>query len=164
MNTTPSKPSPVIDRQVQAQDLLRQAQVRVTTARLEVLSLLLESPRALSHLELQASLPHMDRVTLYRALDCLTEVKLSHKITNDDRISRYSSTLEEGANNTHHLGHQHAHFQCTRCSKVFCLEDNEPRLQSQVAHTLDLIAQRGFQNHGIELTIKGWCPQCGAEA
>jgi Fur family ferric uptake transcriptional regulator len=164
MTTTSTEHQPMLQRHVQAHDLLRQMKVRVTTARIEVLGLLLESPRALSHLELQSSLPHMDRVTLYRALDCLTEVNLCHKITNDDRISRYSSTAEVGKASTHHLGHQHAHFQCTRCTKVFCLEDNDPLLQTQVAHTLDLIAQRGFRNHGIELTIKGWCPECSAQA
>ena len=80
-------PSPVGLGRAKAQsDVLAQAQLRglalrVTQARLDVLSLLLRTPRAMSHLEMQEHLPAMDRVTLYRALDCLAQAGFAPKIT-----------------------------------------------------------------------------------
>src|SRR5450830_56961 len=53
--------------------------VRATGARSQVLAVLLDSKRALSHLEVQSALPAMDRVTLYRALDCLTDAGIAIK-------------------------------------------------------------------------------------
>jgi Fur family ferric uptake transcriptional regulator len=55
-----------------------------------VLSVLLRAKRALSHLEVHDA-AGMDRVTLYRALDCLTEARFTHKIPGDDRVFRYST-------------------------------------------------------------------------
>ncbi|MEO8600881.1 MAG: transcriptional repressor, partial [bacterium] len=55
----------------EAQGRLRAVSVRVTPARIKVLSALLGAPRALSHQDMQESFAEMDRVTLYRALDCL---------------------------------------------------------------------------------------------
>lgn len=148
---------------------LRAAQVRVTQARLEVLALLCAQHRAMSHTEMQDAIPQMDRVTLYRALDCLTEAGLAHKIASDDRVFRFSAGSEMAqTTNTHvpgvHAQHHHGHFKCTRCAKVFCLEqpDTNQSLRDQLQETLASTALKGFQSHDIEVTIKGWCDQCSA--
>jgi Fur family ferric uptake transcriptional regulator len=149
--------------QQQAEHLLRQAQVRATDARLSVLALLLESRHALSHLELQNRLAELDRVTLYRALDCLTAAGLAHKIAGDDRVFRYSTGNEAGSDNAvRGIQHQHGHFKCTRCDKLFCLDDElQPHsLKEQLQATLLNTLGKGFQNHDIEVTIKGWCADC----
>lgn len=148
-----------------AEARLRQAQVRVTQARKEVLSVLLAQQRALSHTEMQDALPAMDRVTLYRALDCLADAGLAHKITGDDRVFRFSTGHEpaQHASSVDKIDqHQHGHFQCTRCAKVFCLEqpDAGHTLRDQLQATLDATAAKGFQSHAIEVTIKGWCERC----
>lgn len=143
--------------------MLRQAQIRVTEIRLRVLTLLLESKHALSHLELQSQLGEFDRVTLYRALDCLTGAGLAHKIAGDDRFFRYSTGTEVAADAAvRGIEHQHGHFKCTRCDKLFCLDDElQPRsLKEQLQATLLNTLGKGFQNHDIELTIKGWCADC----
>lgn len=166
MKNTFASPVPVSSvpsERARAENMLRQAQVRVTDARLNVLSTLLENHRALSHQEVQDAQKELDRVTLYRALDCLTGAGLVHKITGDDRVFRYS-TGNELPSQTAAPGiqHQHAHFKCSRCSKVFCL-DNEPQtssLKEQLQATLLTTVGKGFQNHDIELTIKGWCADC----
>jgi Fur family ferric uptake transcriptional regulator len=62
-----------------------------------VLSVLLDTKRALSHLEVQDALPEMDRVTLYRALDCLTEAGLTHKIPGDDGFSATAPAVNSQA-------------------------------------------------------------------
>lgn len=146
---------------------LRAARVRVTQARLEVLSLLCAQHRAMSHTEMQDAMPQMDRVTLYRALDCLTEAGLAHKIASDDRVFRFSSGSESAQTTDDnqaggHAQHHHGHFKCTRCAKVFCLEqpDSNLSLRDQLQETLASTALKGFQSHDIEVTIKGWCNQC----
>lgn len=146
---------------------LRAAQVRVTQARLDVLGTLLMQHRAMSHTEMQDALPTMDRVTLYRALDCLADSGLAHKITGDDRVFRFSTGNAVDAQIAatvfvNPVQHQHGHFKCTRCSKVFCLEQPAAShtLSDQLRATLDSTALKGFQSHDIEVTIKGWCNRC----
>ena len=109
----------------------------------------------------------MDRVTLYRALDCLADASLAHKITGDDRVFRFSTGSEiqssgDSGNSLLPQQHQHGHFQCTRCAKVFCLEqpDAAHTLRDQLQATLASTALKGFQSHDIEVTIKGWCERC----
>ncbi|MFZ6845702.1 Fur family transcriptional regulator [Undibacterium sp. RuTC16W] len=153
-----------------AEHMLQQATIRVTEARTSVLTTLLNTSRALSHQEIQDTLPEMDRVTLYRALDCLTDAGLAHKIAGDDRIFRYNTGSDDQAHiATSGIQHQHGHFKCTRCAKVFCLDEEQhctnqshhhPSLQDQLQATLQATLGKGFQNHDIELTIKGWCAEC----
>lgn len=146
---------------LRAESLLRDASVRSTAARIKVLAALLDAPRALSHQDVQDAFKDMDRVTLYRALDCLTDAGLAHKIAGDDRVFRYSAGAEHGLvddTNGHVPHHQHGHFKCTRCSKVFCLDSigEAGLLQSALQESLG----KGFQSHDIEFTIKGWCDEC----
>lgn len=186
--TTDRKPtaSPTHDSSAaQAEACLRDASVRVTPARVKVLAALLGAHRAFSHQDVQEAFTDMDRVTLYRALDCLIEAGLAHKIAGDDRVFRYSAGNEHGAPEAPQSAgarapaptqHQHGHFKCTRCAKVFCLSsDGQGGLladllsasaapQSAVRLQLQTALQEnlgpGFQSHEIELTIKGWCADC----
>ncbi|HVL75761.1 MAG TPA: Fur family transcriptional regulator [Noviherbaspirillum sp.] len=143
-----------------AQALLRDAAVRVTDARTRVLCALLASPRALSHHDVQEAIADMDRVTLYRTLDCLTEAGLAHKISGDDRVFRYSAGAPHAAGDSSPRlpHHQHGHFKCTRCAKVFCLDSNGEA--ALLRNAVQEILGRGFQSHDIEFTIKGWCADC----
>ena len=137
-----------------AESQLRDSAVRSTAARVKVLTALLEAERAFSHQDMQDTFSDMDRVTLYRALDCLTDAGLAHKIAGDDRVFRYSAGADHGA--VPH--HQHGHFKCTRCARVFCLDSigEAEMLQSALQKTLG----KGFRSHDIEFTIKGWCADC----
>ncbi len=176
MNTRPDTRSqaPAPPRgQALAEAQLREAAVRATASRVKVLAALLETPNAVSHQDLQDRLQALDRVTLYRALDCLTDAGLAHKIAGDDRIFRYSAGTEHGAGGRAHA-HPHGHFKCTRCSRVFCLDEGgtapsaaadtaagtQAALQRQLQGILRQTLGEGFQSHDIELTIKGWCADC----
>jgi Fur family ferric uptake transcriptional regulator len=141
-----------------AEAQLRAASVRVTDARVKVLAALLDAQRAFSHQDVQDAFADMDRVTLYRALDCLTDAGLAHKIAGDDRVFRYSAGADHGAHDSHIPHHQHGHFKCTRCAKVFCLDSigDAGLLRDALQETLG----KGFQSHDIEFTIKGWCADC----
>jgi len=165
--------------QTLAEAQLRESGVRVTRARVNVLGALLETRSAASHQDIQDRFADMDRVTLYRALDCLTEAGLAHKIASDDRIFRYSAGADHAEHGLHAPAqgkqHQHGHFKCTRCARVFCLDASDgpdflatvlpddgqhhtpaAQLQQALRQTLG----PGFQSHEVELTIKGWCADC----
>lgn len=168
--------------QALAEARLRDASVRITAARVKVLAALLGARCAFSHQDIQDAFSDMDRVTLYRALDCLTDAGLAHKIAGDDRVFRYSAGTDhaeqDGVVQTgrQSMQHQHGHFKCTRCAKVFCLENNsdtgplagalsesskqQSALRRQLQSALQETLGKGFQSHDIELTIKGWCADC----
>ena len=173
-----------------AEEKLRLASVRVTSARVKVLTALLEARCAVSHQDMQDLFVEMDRVTLYRALDCLTDAGLAHKIAGDDRVFLYSAGAEhtESASTDPklHAQHQHGHFKCTRCAKVFCLDGSgeagflgdvlapvmtgqtgaagptasAAMLRRHLQQALQDSLGKGFEGHDIELTIKGWCADC----
>jgi Fur family ferric uptake transcriptional regulator len=154
-----------------AETQLRDSSLRVTDARIKVLTALLGAPYAFSHQDVQDTLADMDRVTLYRALDCLTDAGLAHKIAGDDRVFRYNAAVEhhDHGHKTHAQQHQHGHFKCTRCARVFCIDSvgnesnaapTEATLRQQLQTALQATLGKGFQSHDIELTIKGWCADC----
>lgn len=175
-NAAPDLPS-LAERQ------LRESPLRATDARIRVLAALLGARYALSHQDIQDKLTDMDRVTLYRALDCLTDAGLAHKIAGDDRVFRYNAGIEQHEHGGDPaLQHQHGHFKCTRCARVFCIENvdeklfsgtgakaatdhpQEKSLRLQLQKVLHSTLGKGFQSHDIELTIKGWCADCAIKA
>ena len=139
---------------------LRAFGVRVTAARLDVLCVLLRAKRALTHQEIHDDIPALDRVTLYRTLDCLTEHGIAHKISGDDRVFRYASQHTPQAVSNH----QHSHFKCTRCTRVFCMDESlsAAQLPASLNTRLQAMISAGYVFHELELTIKGWCKQCAS--
>src|SRR5215468_11978269 len=134
-----------------ASNLLATTGARQTRARREVLSALLSAGEALSHHEVEKRLKRghdVDRVTLYRVLEWLTAKGLAHKLAGDDRVWRYSA-----AGHAHVQGRSHAHFECSSCGKVICLD--EARLP-----TIPLPA--GYRRRAVEITVKGRCDGCAA--
>jgi len=133
--------------------LIRQTGARTTAARMKVLAFLLAQQAPVTHREIEIALDEhaepMDRVTLYRTLDWLTDAGLAHKVLGTDRAWHFR------ANEVDAMHRQHAHFKCHRCQKLVCL-DGMPKL----ARMPSLPA--GYQGMEIELTIKGVCADCAA--
>ncbi len=127
---------------------IRALGARVTPARLAVLRLLENAERALSHHDVEAALTDsdIDRVTLYRVLDWLVESGLAHRVTDAQRIFRFSLAAADAPAHDHH-----AHFRCEDCGKVFCLGD--------VQVTPPALPQ-GFSGKSVELSVTGQCAQC----
>ena len=121
---------------------------RVTRTRTAVLDILSRSDRPLSQDEVAQALDDLelayDRVTLYRTFDWLVTHQIAHRVTGLDSIRRYNATENEALS--------HAHFHCSRCAKVFCLESMQP--------TIAAILPQGFRFENAELTFYGTCPQC----
>lgn len=129
----------------EAEEKIQALGERSTIARLKILEALLTSSTALSHWELEQRFQKgINRVTIYRVLDWLTEKRLAHKISGDDRVWRF--TAGDG-----HL-HQHAHFHCGRCGQIICLEE------VNLAYVIPL--PEGFFSRHIEMTVKGDCAKC----
>jgi Fur family transcriptional regulator, ferric uptake regulator len=132
-----------------AEQLLRQTGSRVTRGRVVVLAALLESKHALTHSEVEARIERLyniDRVTVYRVLDWLTQQGLAHRIAGDDRVWRFNAEPH-----AEHSG-SHPHFQCNTCGDVTCLED------ARSVPAVHLPA--GFRREAVELTVKGLCASC----
>jgi Fur family ferric uptake transcriptional regulator len=130
-----------------AQALLARRGARATRARIDVLAALLASSEALSHHDVESRLPRghdIDRVTLYRVLEWLTAQGLAHKVAGDDRVWRFSAAGHEGPG-------AHAHFQCSDCGRVVCLEQ---------ARVPAIALPAGFRRGEVEVTVKGTCDAC----
>ncbi len=121
----------------------------MTQPRVVVLSVLLAAERALTHTEVEARLPAalgVNRVTIYRVLEWLTDLGLAHKIAGDDRVWRFNAAA-------HRHARPHAHFECSDCGQVLCLEP--------VAARPSVKLPPGFRQRAVELTVKGVCADCG---
>jgi Fur family ferric uptake transcriptional regulator len=97
---------------------LREAGLRVTGARLDVLRTLHDSPlpaTAQDILDAVEKLGHTDRVTVYRTLNSLVEAGIAHRVDPGDRTWRFGLLAGE------HI--QHAHFVCDDCGSIRCLDD-----------------------------------------
>ncbi len=142
----------------QADRLLAEVGERVTAARTHVLDILLATPTALTHQEIalaaRDSGSKLDRVTLYRVLDWLVEKGLAHKIAGEDRVWRFNA-LAGGAPGPEQP-HQHAHFHCARCGRLYCLDELHPVFAFSLPP--------GFRCDHAELTLHGACPGCAASS
>src|SRR5690606_22406180 len=93
----------MFDLQKQAKEMISNRSERVTSARVQILAMLLAEPRAVTHHEIEDRLQdkhRLDRVTLYRVLEWLNEKFLAHKVVGNDRVWRFRA-------NTPLQSHQH---------------------------------------------------------
>ncbi|MEX0958984.1 MAG: Fur family transcriptional regulator [Burkholderiales bacterium] len=131
-----------------AESLIRGTGARLTMARVQILKILLDAGRALSHNEVEDKLGRsypIDRVTVYRVLDWLTESGLAHRITDSDRVWRFNA--ERGG----HSG-EHPHFTCTCCANTICLEET-PAAKTPKLPT-------GYRSQHVDVTVRGLCDEC----
>ncbi len=119
---------------------------RATQPRIATLTALIDLGRAVTHADLHARLPTVDRVSLYRALDWLAEHDLAYRLNDPDGIRRYGPSL---AAPDHHT---HPHFHCTQCGLTTCLDE------ASVPKTVTL--PRGFRFQAVEMLVKGLCRTC----
>lgn len=132
---------------VAARERIRSTGERLTAPRTRVLGALLEAGAARSHQEIERSLgaPRVDRVTLYRVLDWLVDHGLAHRVAGSDRVWRFSIAGEASSS--------HAHFECSRCGKMLCLDELSPRrMAAQMP--------RGYRPQRMEITVTGLCVDC----
>ncbi|MBX2979046.1 MAG: transcriptional repressor [Flavobacteriales bacterium] len=130
--------------------LLHKHGLRITDTRLAVLSLLQNSSKALSQSDVERSLPQQaDRVTLFRVLQAFEDAGLAHKVMDAHGVARYASCAPTCSTEQHQ--DSHAHFHCTQCGDVYCLEDVElPKVK----------VPKGFKQQESHLEVEGRCAAC----
>ena len=130
-------------------NLLSQASGKSTPARVSVLGILLSSPTALSHQDIEKSAKEkglsLDKVTLYRTLDWLVENSIAHRIASVDRAWHFNASVESESE-------PHAHFHCKTCHEIYCLED----VQAMPLNNLP----KQYQLEEAELSLQGQCIDC----
>lgn len=145
-----------------AEQLMTNAALRPTKARIAVLNTLINSPTALSHTEILSALQgvkEIDRVTVYRVLDWLQEHALIHKISSDDRAWKFQlnspkRSFKTSANTSSGMinNHGHAHLHCQFCGTVLCIHELAAHIPQAIFDT--------YQVSQIEISLKGRCPDC----
>lgn len=131
---------------------IRAAGLRVTRARLRVLSLLEMASSPLSHAQIEAQLAldeegALDRVTLYRVLDALAQCGLLLKALDARGVFRFAVTAQR------HSHDDHLHFRCLDCGGVFCLDAAPPQPPSLPS---------GFRLLDAAYDLRGACPDCAS--
>lgn len=129
-----------------AASLIQSTGQRATQARTAVLDALLAAEHALTHQEIERMLAKrrykIDKVTLYRVLDWALNQGLVHKVTGGDRVWRFSAAPSA----------EHAHFNCTCCGQIYCLENLTP--------AVILTLPKGFKLQHADVAVQGLCPHC----
>jgi Fur family ferric uptake transcriptional regulator len=128
--------------------LLRDRELRVTGARLDVLGLLAEAEKPLSFTSVMATLGEVDyaATTVYRTLVTLSEVGIT-RVLGMEGIDRYE--FVRGEQKEHH----HPHFVCEDCGRVECLPVS-------VTEALEFQGPWADSLRKASLQFKGECPDC----
>ena len=128
--------------------VLKNNNLRLTGSRKEILAVLQRSVYALSHTEIEKSLPsHLDRITVYRTLQSFMKKGLIHTVT--DPHSRAAKYLY----NNPGLPEQHAHFKCRSCKILICLD-------TPIFSAKSMKFPEGYKAEIYSLVIEGLCDQC----
>lgn len=131
---------------------LRDAGLRSTTARVQVLHVLEEAYRngspPLSHNDVAEALESdmFDRATVYRNLMDLTEAGLASRADMGDHVWRFARMQKD---QTH--ANQHPHFVCRDCGSVSCLPANEVKISA---------SSKRLKQKNLEVQVRGTCAAC----
>lgn len=135
--------------------ILKSKQLKTTKGRLAVLELFLSRSKALSHTDIESHFElhsiDIDRVTIYRILDCFVKHELIHKVSTEQAIQLFALTTEHEKATPHH---EHAHFICDSCEAIECIDLPET-LPSKLA-----LKQNGYAISSVDITLHGTCQHC----
>lgn len=131
--------------------LLTKSGLRCTHARLEVLRILQNQRRPVTHAEAakQLSSGDLDPVSVYRNLVKLASAGIVARIDFGDHLWRFELRRPGKAKS-------HPHFLCVECGDVSCLPDSS--LATTPAQRKQLAAVAGDV---VDILVRGHCRQCG---
>ena len=140
--------------------------LRRTVAARRVLRWLLAHPdTSYTHAQLQMALQSdhtlaLDRVTLYRLIDRLTQVGMLLCRVDVNRVRRYQAMPASV--------HAIPHFECQSCHRdrplQSALEANAPDLQKAAQTALEALRALGYQELSMDLAVRGVCVDCATGA
>lgn len=162
--TADQAPADPIDALLSAHGLRRTAAARL------VLGWLLAHPdTSYTHAQLQAALQSdselapgvvLDRVTLYRLIDRLTQVGLLLCRIDTSRVRRYQAMPVSV--------HAAPHFECQSCHRDSSLEGalraNAQDLDRAAETALQALKALGYQGLSIDFAVRGVCADCSGGA
>jgi Fur family ferric uptake transcriptional regulator len=134
---------------ISLEHLLKNKGISKTKFRLEVLNIFDSYAYAISQDVIESHLTDFDRITLYRTLKLFIEQGILHEIALPNQENKYALCEENCENQSAH-SHDHIHFNCTKCQKVFCIDIPEQ----------PMITLENYQVDEIELHVKGTCKDC----
>ena len=163
-------PKPLTANEPDPIDVLLSAHgLRRTAAARRVLGWLLAHPdTSYTHAQLQAALQSddavgsvaLDRVTLYRLIDRLTQVGLLLCRVDAQRVRRYQAMPASV--------HALPHFECQSCHRdsplVGALQGNALDLELAAKNALQALKALGYQGLSVDLAVRGVCADCAGAA
>jgi Fur family ferric uptake transcriptional regulator len=138
---------------------------RTGAARLVLGWLLAHPDTSYNHAQLQAALagdsdPALDRVTLYRLIDRLTQVGLLLCRVDANRVRRYQAMPTSV--------HAIPHFECQSCHRDSplsgalsgALQVNANDLERAAQSALEALKALGYQGMSLDFAVRGVCADC----
>lgn len=137
---------------------------RTGAARLVLGWLLAHPDTSYTHAQLQAALQDsahsLDRVTLYRLIDRLTQVGLLLCRVDARRVRRYQAMPDSVK--------AMPHFECQSCHRdsplVGALQANAVDLELAAQNALQALKALGYQGLSLDLAVRGVCADCASTA
>ena len=142
---------------------------RTSAARLVLGWLLAHPDTSYTHAQLQAALSddratvdagRLDRVTLYRLIDRLTQVGLLLCRVDSQRVRRYQAMPPSVQTMPH--------FECQSCHKDSplsgALKGNAHDLERAAQTALEALQALGYQGMSLDFAVRGVCADCAAPA
>lgn len=127
-------------------EILNTHKLKRTSCREGILEVVMTAGQALSENQIRERLAgNYDRTTFYRSFKTLEVHNIIHKIVVDNQLVKYA------LHNSITHKQEHAHFYCSDCDMVKCLDD----IPVQKYQLPD-----GFSDKETEVIIKGTCPAC----
>lgn len=135
------------NRRDENRNALRNNGLRATPARVAILTALEDYKVPITHQELTEKLDSLglDKSTIFRALQDLTEARLLRRLELGDHVWRY----ELAKHSAEHDAQLHPHLLCVDCGNIRCLNDAEVKVQ--------LSPELG---EVVDVLIKGHCQTC----
>lgn len=138
---------------------------RTAAARLVLGWLLAHPDTSYTHAQLQAALAGdavvaLDRVTLYRLIDRLTQVGLLLCRVDSQRVRRYQAMPTSV--------HAIPHFECQSCHRdsplAGALQANANDLERAAQTALEALQALGYQGLSMDFAVRGVCVDCATGA
>lgn len=122
--------------------------VKPTANRILVVRQLMEASRPVSLADIELKLDTIDKSSIFRVLELLTEKEMVHVIDDGSRSLKYELC--------HNHGHidstdEHVHFHCERCGETLCLDG---------VSVPEVAVPADFTVHSANYILKGICPDC----
>ncbi len=134
---------------------------RTAAARVVLGWMLAHSETSYTHAQLQVMLQeqNLDRVTLYRLIDRLTQVGLLLCRVDKDRVRRYQAMPASV--------HATPHFECQSCLRDQSLSGSlwpsSEELDHATRNALQALKALGYQGVSVDFAVRGVCADCTSE-